>query len=225
MLPRIWRVFLSFPEWLITYLPGPIGRFLRYQYWKLRMKHLGKGVTFGVGVQIVGASSISIGDNTWIDDQVILLAGPLNYGHANIARKPNRFFRGQEGELVIGKRCHIAPQTLLQAHGGIWIGDESGIAAGCKIYSLSHHYRDITGRGPANKLYIYSPCVAAEEQSLICSPVVMENHSALGLQSILLPGATIRENAWVGVLSMVTNEIPSSSLAIGNPAKVVKTIP
>ena len=50
----------------------------------------------------------------------------------------------------------------------------------------------------------------------------MEKYTALGLNSVILPGGTIREGSWVGVLSVVKGTVPHYSIAEGNPAKVVK---
>jgi maltose O-acetyltransferase len=59
------------------------------------------------------------------------------------------------------------------------------------------------------------------EQSLIVSPVVMEANTALGLNSVMLPGATIQEGSWVGTNSMVLKSIPPFSIASGAPAHVI----
>jgi acetyltransferase-like isoleucine patch superfamily enzyme len=50
----------------------------------------------------------------------------------------------------------------------------------------------------------------------------MEENTALGLNSVILPGVTIGKNSWVGVSSYVTSDIPPNSIASGCPAKVVK---
>jgi acetyltransferase-like isoleucine patch superfamily enzyme len=214
----------SIPEWLISNLPGPLGRKTRYAYWKIRMAHVGPRVTFGIGVRVGNPEFVSIGANTWIDDYVILLAGPPGGGRQFVARKPNPNFVGSEGELRIGRRCHIAQSVVLQAHGGLTIGDSSGVASGAKLYTLSHHYRDLTGRGDPAVIYKFSPCAPEEEQALIASPVVLEDSTAIGLNAVVLPGSTIRQGSWVGALSLVVGEIPAFTVASGNPAKVLKEI-
>ncbi len=223
-LTRLKALLVSLPEWLVTYLPGPLGRKVRLVYWKARMAHVGRGVTFGVGVQVGNPSFVTIGANSWIDDYVILLAGPPGGNRHLIARRPNPSFRGAEGELRIGRDCHIAQQVTLQAHGGLTIGDASGVASGARIYTLSHHYRDLTGKGDPGAVYKFTPRAPEEEQALIASPVVMEDFTAVGLNTVVLPGSTIREGSWVGTLSVVTGEIPAYSVATGNPARVVKQV-
>ena len=41
---------------------------------------------------------------------------------------------------------------------------------------------------------------------------------------IVLPGVTIGDGCVIGAGAVVTKDIPDNSLAVGNPAKVIKTI-
>ncbi len=56
------------------------------------------------------------------------------------------------------------------------------------------------------------------------APVRMKPFSGVGAGSILLPGVTIHEGAMVGAGAVVTEDVPPYSLAVGVPARVVKTI-
>jgi galactoside O-acetyltransferase len=215
---QIWYII----EWLISSLPGPLGTRLRYIYWKCRLASLGEKVRFGVGVRIYSPSWVHIGDYCWIDDYVIIIAGPLHEDGRLVYRKQNSHFRYKEGEVVIGERVHIAPFVLLQGHGGLQIGNCLTIASGSKIYSLSHHYRDLTGLGPPDMVWKFVGLVPPEQQALICSPVVIGDNAAVGLNSVVLPGSTIGQNAWLGVQSFLCGDIPQNAIAIGNPAKVIK---
>ncbi len=55
-------------------------------------------------------------------------------------------------------------------------------------------------------------------------PVVIERNVWIAGASIVLKGVTIGENSVVGAGSVVTRDIPKDSLALGNPAQVVKSI-
>ena len=179
-------------------------------------------MTIDVGVQIVGAGHVSIGDNTWIDKYVILLAGPLREGRRKVHRRPNPHYQGQEGELVIGRNCHIAPYVLLQAHGGLWLGDDVGVAAGSKIYSLSHHHRNL--EEPADtREYVFTPCGLEEDQALIASPVVVGSRAAVALDVCILPGSTVGRGSWVGAKSLVSGEVPPGVIAAGVPVRVIRS--
>ena len=45
----------------------------------------------------------------------------------------------------------------------------------------------------------------------------------IGLNAIILPGVTIGDEVVVGAGSIVTKDIPNNSIAVGNPARVIKS--
>lgn len=207
----------------IFFLPSPLGFKLRYRYYKRRLKYLGKNVQIDIGVCIQNPQYVSIGDNTWIDKYVILLAGKPYEGKRKIYRKSNHKFKGEEGELIIGHNTHIAPYVLISGMGGTYIGSNLTIASGSKIYSLSHHYRNLADPYD-NYNYKFSSMAPEEEQALISAPVVIGDNSALGLNSVVLPGVTIGRNSWVGAGSVVTLNIniPPNVIALGKPMRFIK---
>lgn len=117
---------------------------------------------------------------------------------------------------------HIAPFVLLQGHRGGKNRKSSGIASGAKIYSLSHHYRDMTGQGRPNRVWRFTTLVPPDEQALICAPVVIEDNAAVGLNSAILPGSTIGAGSWLGAMSLLQGEIPLNVIASGIPARITK---
>lgn len=56
----------------------------------------------------------------------------------------------------------------------------------------------------------------------IARPVVIGDRVWLGAGVIVLPGVTIGEDAIVGAGSVVTKDLPARSIAVGNPAKVIR---
>jgi len=57
----------------------------------------------------------------------------------------------------------------------------------------------------------------------ITKPIVIGNDVYIGNNVILLPGVTIGDNVVIGAGSVVSKNIPSNSLAVGGPARVIKT--
>jgi len=55
-------------------------------------------------------------------------------------------------------------------------------------------------------------------------PVVIGDDSWIGGGVVILPGVTIGRGCTVGAMSVVTKDIPDFSVAIGQPAKVVKKV-
>lgn len=203
----------------IFYVPGFFGEKLRYNYYRKKMKYLGENVKIDVGVSIINPEYISIGSNTWIDKHVILLAGKPMVGERKIYRKSNKNYTGEEGELIIANDIHISAFTIISGMGGTYIG--GGVAAGSRIFSFSHHYRNLLDLSD-NYDYNFSSMSPQKEQALISGPVVLESNSAIGLNSVLLPGVTIGKNSWIGAGSVVHKNIPADVIASGNPVKVIK---
>lgn len=61
--------------------------------------------------------------------------------------------------------------------------------------------------------------------SYLFGEIVLKKGCSIGLGSIIMPGVTIGEGAMIGAGSIVTKSIPDWSIAVGNPAKVIKQIP
>lgn len=55
-------------------------------------------------------------------------------------------------------------------------------------------------------------------------PITIKDNVWLGGGVIVLPGVTIGENTVVGAAAVVTKDLPPNVLAVGNPARVVRTI-
>ena len=55
--------------------------------------------------------------------------------------------------------------------------------------------------------------------------IVLKKGCSIGLGSIIMPGVIIGEGSMIGAGSVVTKSIPDWSIAVGNPAKVIKQIP
>jgi maltose O-acetyltransferase len=55
-------------------------------------------------------------------------------------------------------------------------------------------------------------------------PVMIEDHAWIGARAIILPGVTIGRGSTVGAGAVVSKSIPPYSVAVGNPARVVKSL-
>ena len=55
-------------------------------------------------------------------------------------------------------------------------------------------------------------------------PVHIGKNCWLGAGVIVLPGVTIGDNAVIGAGSVVTKDIPSNVVAVGNPCKVLREV-
>lgn len=205
---------------IILYLPGSSGYALRYRYWQRRLRFLGTNVRIEPGVHFQNPNYISIGDDCWIDRNVIIIGG-INSSKREKKYLKNERFCHAKGEVFIGKSVHIAPGVIISGIGGISIGDYCGISSGSKLYSLSHHYRSF--QTPAREDIFYSPMVSHENQAMIEGPIFIGMNVGLALNAIVLPGSIIEDRSFVALNSVVKSSFPSNSFISGNPAQRLKT--
>jgi acetyltransferase-like isoleucine patch superfamily enzyme len=93
----------------------------------------------------------------------------------------------------------------------ITIGDGAMVTAGCIIIA---HQRDLS---------TYKVGVYIENCPLRSAPVKIGAGAHIGMGSIILPGVTIGDGAIIGAGAVVSKDIPPYTLAVGMPAKVIKT--
>ncbi len=203
----------------IVYMPGTLGRKLRYWYYKGKFRKCGKNVIIDEGIIIQNPERISIGDNVWIDKYCFLIAGKPNLEGYIIKRKENNNFKWEPGELIIGNNIHIGVFNILQAHSGLYIGNNVTTSAGVKIYSLSNYPYDEENR----EVITFANCMVKEKDrvSYITSPIVIEDGVWIALDCLIL-GGTIGKNSFISSQSVVFKDIPENSYAVGNPAKRIK---
>ena len=56
------------------------------------------------------------------------------------------------------------------------------------------------------------------------APINIKDGAHIGIGSIIMPGVTIGRGAVIGAGSVVTKDVPDYSLALGVPARIVKTL-
>jgi maltose O-acetyltransferase len=80
--------------------------------------------------------------------------------------------------------------------------------------------------GPAVQIYAASHPLNAEERKTVefSKAVSIGDNCWIGGGAIILPGISIGNNCVIGAGSVVTKNIPNDSMAVGNPAKVIKTL-
>lgn len=111
--------------------------------------------------------------------------------------------------LRIGKESQIHQNCHLTCAGNITIGNNVIITSNVTITNIIHpHENDITN--PINKNKINIKDVYIDDQVYIYN------------NAVILPGVHIGKHSIIGANSVVRGEIPPYSIAVGNPAKVIK---
>ena len=134
--------------------------------------------------------------------------------------------------MVFNGRVSIGGNTHFNANGGrIIIGDEVAFNIGVILNSDCGGLIDIGANcliGPgvlmrtADHIFL-DPNILIRKQGHAPKNIVVEDDCWLGANVIVLGGVKIGKGSVIGAGSIVTKDIPSMSVAVGVPAKVIKT--
>jgi len=114
--------------------------------------------------------------------------------------KPTKFnwVVQHKDNLKLGFKTDIGAFTYINAKNGVVIEDFVQIGSHCSIYSIS--------------------TIDNKE-----GEVILKRNCRIGSHTVIMPGVTIGENSTVGAFSLVNKDIPDNVVAVGIPAKVIKT--
>ena len=110
--------------------------------------------------------------------------------------------------IKIGENFYSNHNLIILDANKVEFGDNVFIGPNCWFYTAGHPL-DSERR---NKGLEYA------------KPIKVGNNVWFGGNVVVLPGVTIGDNVVIGAGSIVTKDIPSNSVAVGNPCKVIKTI-
>ena len=110
-----------------------------------------------------------------------------------------------EGEVIIGDRVSL--QSFCYITRGVVIEDE--VFCGPRVTTMND--RRICYRRPSL-------------QFVRAAPRILRG-ARIGGGSILLPEVTIGENAFVGAGAVVMCDVPDRAIVVGNPARIIGTVP
>ena len=110
--------------------------------------------------------------------------------------------------ITLGEHVFINYNCTFLDGGGIRIGDHTLIGPDCHLYTPQHPMDYVARREP-------------QEYSV---PITIGADCWLGGNVTVCPGVTIGDRCIIAAGSVVTHDIPSDSLAAGNPAVVKKRL-
>jgi maltose O-acetyltransferase len=110
--------------------------------------------------------------------------------------------------LRIGARCFANFGLVALDVAAITIGDDVQIGPNVQLLTPTHPVEPEPRR----------------EKWEAAQPIVIGDNVWLGGGAIVLPGVTIGDNTVVGAGSVVTRDLPADVVAVGNPARVVRTL-
>lgn len=122
---------------------------------------------------------------------------------------------GARTVLFIGNDVQLNDYVHIAATQHVSIGDHTLIAS--KVFIADHNHGEYRQPDPAS-----SPSVPPAQRPLVSRPVHIGARVWIGEHVCVLPGVRIGDGAVIGAGSVVVNDIPAHSLAVGSPARVVR---
>ena len=114
--------------------------------------------------------------------------------------------------IYIGSNTYINGYTMMCAgkNSKIIIGEDCLISYHVHIRTTTHNYEDKN--------------VLIRNQGHKENDIIIGNDVWIGGNVCVMPGVTIGDNTIIGAGSVVTKDIPSNVVAVGNPCKIIKEI-
>ncbi len=114
--------------------------------------------------------------------------------------------------VKIGRGCYIDPTAIVETAypENITLGDDVRITAGAILMThiKAPHYLRESGMVPN-----------------VLKPIVLEDHSFIGVNSVIMPGVRVGRASVVASGAVVLADVPPYTMVAGNPARVVKRFP
>lgn len=201
---------------LLSWVPSLPGIALRGVAYRLLMDADG-APAIEQSVRLRFAENIHLGRDVYLDHGVYLHACPggihIDDGtlvmHGAILHVYN--FRDlPHAGITIGKRSIVGEQSVIRGQGGVTIGDDVLIAPQVQILAVDH--------------IIQSSRVPIMHQGLSAKGIVIEDGVWLGAGAIIADGVRVGRNSVIGAGAVVTRDIPAGTVAVGVPARVIRSI-
>ena len=149
-------------------------------------------------------------------------------------RTPRRYQQEREAMLPklfaeVGENCYIESPYFANWGGHhVYLGKNIYANAGLKLVDDTHIYiGDYTMLGPNVVLATAGHPIDPElrQKGLQYNlPVRIGRNCWLGAGVIVMPGVTIGDNTVIGAGSVVTKDVPSGVVAVGNPCRVLREV-
>jgi len=196
-------------------IPGALGYFLRKQFYPLIMKQVGKGVIIGRNVVLRHSYQIILEDNVTIDDNCVIDArGGGDDGiiiKNNVLINRNCMLLAKNGAINIGDHSSLGSNTVIVSMDGVQIGNSVLMAGGCYLSAGAYRFDDLD-----------KPVM--DQEAYTKGPIRIGSGAWIGTRVTILDGISIGKNAVVGASALVITDVPDYTVAVGIPAKKIKSI-
>jgi acetyltransferase-like isoleucine patch superfamily enzyme len=169
---------------------------------------LADGVEIGLLAMVIGRS-ITIGRFSSVGTMSYVACERIDIGED--ARIREQVYVGgpqlPESSFTLGSRTIVLQMAYINPTKPVTIGDDTGIGGHCLIFTHGAWLNALDG------------------YPVTYEPVTLGKSVWLPWRVFVMPGTTIGDGSVIGANSLVQGTIPPSSLAVGSPAKVIRSAP
>jgi acetyltransferase-like isoleucine patch superfamily enzyme len=198
---------------LFSRIPGALGIVLRKIFYPMILGRVGHGVVFGMDSSFRHPLKIEIGDGSIIDDGVLLDAkGVANTGikiGENCYVGRGTILSCKEGDIILKDYANISTYCNISSNSRITIGEKTLLGPYVSLFATMHNFDNVNE--------------AILDQGLTSEGIEIANDCWLGAKVTVLDGVKIGESAVIGAGALVTTSLPPRIVAVGSPARVVRT--
>lgn len=174
-------------------------RYVITGYLTKNLKYFGKNSSLKKEVILIGEEFISVGNYTSIGERTIISAWKREE---------------HDPELIIGNHVCIGNDCHITASYKIIIGNNVLFCGKITITDNSHG--ELTQED--------SELHPSQRKLKSKGPVIIGDRVWIGDKATILPNVVIGDAAIIGANAVVTRDVPPRSVAVGNPAKVIKQL-
>ena len=117
---------------------------------------------------------------------------------------------------VVGSDCNICDHVFIENK--VTIGDRVTIKSGVQLWD-GVILEDDVFVGP-NATFTNDPFPRSRQYPAEFPKTLVRKGASIGANATILPGLTIGQNAMVGAGAVVTRDVPSNAIVVGNPARI-----
>lgn len=110
------------------------------------------------------------------------------------------------GDVIIGNETRIGIGNVII--GPVTIENNVIFAQNIVMSGLNHGYEDVN--------------IPIHKQKVSTKPILVQSESWVGANAVITAGVTIGKHSVIAAGAVVTKDVPPYSIAVGNPARVIK---